>query len=246
MTVTLSNILKGKILFRSLGEFLDIPKEREKDNLMDDFIDLKVDNLTFSHNPFSNIIENYSCNFQKGCKYLLKGPSGSGKSTFVKCLSGMYDNYKGQICLNGIDINELSIASLRKYCIYVGQEERLFTGTIWENVTNGIDDKDYFDKVVKITELDKVIKNRPLKENTALLEGATNLSGGEKARLILARALYRRPSILIIDEVLSSVSEDMEKRIVERLLKEDGLTLIYITHRNKERLFKNIITFGKE
>lgn len=246
LTITLSNILKGKILFRSLGEFLDIPKEREKENLVEDFLELKVDSLTFSHDPFNNIIENFSFKFQKGHKYLLKGPSGSGKSTFVKCLAGVYENYKGHICLNGKDINEISLSSLRKYCIYVGQEERLFTGTIWENVTNGFEDRDYFDKVIKITELDKVIKSRPLKENTALLEGATNLSGGEKARLILARALYRRPSILIIDEVLSSVSDDMERRIIERLNRVDGLTLIYITHRNKDRLFENIIKFGKE
>ena len=105
---------------------------------------------------------------------------------------------------------------------------------------------DRFQYISNITLLDEAINKRRDKEYTTVLEGASNLSGGERARLILARALYKKPKILIIDETLSSVNEDMEETILKNLLSIENMSLIYITHRNKEKMFKTIINFRKD
>ena len=94
--------------------------------------------------------------------------------------------------------------------------------------------------------MEEVIKSHQSGIDTAILEGATNFSGGEKARIYLARALYKKPSILIIDETLSAIGEELEDKIIRKLLDNKDLTLIYITHRNKEKLFKNQIIFRKD
>lgn len=202
--------------------------------------------MSYSYDSVSANIKNFSYNFQKGDKVLLRGPSGIGKSTLVKCLSGVLDNYEGSITINGIDVKKMGPSKRRQYIVYVGQEERLFRRSIEENVTLGIMDEKWFNEVVKRTRLQGVLEKRVNGRRTALLEGATNLSGGERARVILARALYKKPAVLIIDETLSSVGGELEDEIIENLKSLDDLTLIYITHRDKEKMFDKTITFRKD
>lgn len=243
---TISLFFKDKASFRSLCEFLDIEEEKKSDDSTLEFKNVCIKDLSYSYDSVSANIKNFSYNFQKGDKVLLRGPSGIGKSTLVKCLSGVLDNYEGSITINGIDVKKMGPSKRRQYIVYVGQEERLFRRSIEENVTLGIMDEKWFNEVVKMTGLQRVLERRVKGQQTALLEGATNLSGGERARVILARALYKKPAVLIIDETLSSVGGELEDEIIENLKSLDDLTLIYITHRDKEKMFDKTITFRKD
>lgn len=240
-----SSFIKGKVLFRSISEFLDIENDRCSSSLQLDFKRLEISNLSYSYDNYYYKVKDFSLVINRGDKYLLKGPSGIGKSTLVKCIAGRYDGYDGKILIDGIDVSKKSV-SLRNYIVYVGQEERLFSGTIRENIEGSVRNEELYKKVVSLTELEEVFESRIQGADTSILEGATNISGGEKARIYLARALLKNPSILIVDETLSAVGEEMENRILERLIAEEDLTMIYITHRNKEKLFKKKITFRKE
>ncbi len=243
---TFTQFLKGRAIFRNICEFIDVEEEKDFPTYNGDFKSMKIDDLSYSYDHYRKTIKNVSLKIVRGEKILLKGPSGIGKSTLAKAISGKLKDYGGKIYLNDKDITSISVKSLRNYCVYIGQEEKLFTTTIFDNVVQINPDKDRFEKVSKIVKMDDLIDKRREKENTNLLEGASNLSGGERARIILGRALYKNPPILIIDETLSSVSEQMEDEILDNLLKMPELTLIYITHRNKEAKFKKIIEFRKD
>lgn len=243
---TFTQFLKMKAMFMETCEFLDVQEEKTHPTYEEPLKYLEIKNFSYAYDHFHFLFKNFSLKIEKGDKILLKGPSGIGKSTLVKAMSGRLDTYDGRIRINDKDIKELAIKSLKNYCLYVGQEEKLFTGSIFENIVQVAPDKERFDSVSRVTMADEIWKYRRDGENTALLEGASNLSGGEKARIVLARALYKQPAILIIDETLSSVSEAMETAILENLMAMPELTLIYITHRNREKNFKKIIEFRKD
>lgn len=243
----LEELAKFKALLRNISEFYDL-----KTDLMTDCHELgplhrlDIDNLSYSYNNLDYKIKNFSYNFKLGENYLIKGPSGIGKSTIVKCLSGFDLSFDGDITINGLSIKNLSNKYIKENIIYIGQEETLFTMSIFDNIALKDKDKSLFDRIAKITFLDEIISSKRSKENTALLENASNLSGGERARIILARALYHKPKILIIDETLSSIGESQENEIIKNLLSLKNISIIYITHRNKDNLFKNIIELRKE
>lgn len=246
MLDTFLQFLKGKAIFRSICEFIDVDEEKSEPIYNEPFKGIRIEDFSYSYDHYHETIKNFSCEIKRGEKILVSGPSGIGKSTLVKALSGRLNNYEGTICLNDLDIKSMAVKSLKDYCLYVGQEERLFSKSIFENVVQVEPNKERFDIVSRVTMMDELIDKRRDKENTNLLEGASNLSGGEKARVILARALYKNPAVLIIDETLSSVGEEMEDAILDNLLELPALTLIYITHRNKEAKFKKIIEFRKD
>lgn len=238
--------LKGKAIFHNTCEFHDIMEERDGLDFLSNLENINIKNLKFTYNFYKDTLNDFSCIIKHGDKILLKGPSGIGKSTFVKILSGRLDNYDGQIFLNNTNLKDISMKSIRDNIIYIGQEEKLFTKTIRENITSlNVDQSELLD-VAKITYLDEIVDKRVNGYDTELLEGASNISGGEKARIILARALIKKPKVLIIDELLSSLSENMENQILNNILEIDDLILIYITHRNKDNIFEKIIEFRKD
>ena len=243
---TMPEFIKSKSVFRATSEFLDVDMERCTGDMNFTFKKLKIDNLTYSYDYYRDTLKNFNLSIDSGEKILLNGPSGIGKSTLAKCMSGYIDGYAGNISFNDCDLNDISLASLRKHVIYIGQNEKIFSTSIKDNICMGLKSEEGLNKVARLVRLDSVIDKRIEKENSSILEGGANLSGGEKARIFLARALYRKPDILIIDETLSSISEDMEDAIIRDLLKLDNLTLIYITHRDKSHLFKKILSFRKE
>lgn len=246
LILTYEDFLKGKAIFRNVCEFNDVSEERLLHYYDLPFTNMLISHLSFSYDRLHYTIKDFSYCLRKGEKLLLSGPSGIGKSTLVKCISGRIDNYEGNIYLNCRNINTIGISCLRNYIVYISQEETLFRKSIYDNVTFGIDNKELFNSISRLTLLDEVISSKMDKENTMLMENASNLSGGEKARLVLARALFKQPDLLIIDETLSSINEEMEDIILNNLLSIPDLSLIYITHRDKEKFFENIIKFRKD
>ena len=233
-----------KTIFRDSSEFLDIGGEVGTIDFNENIKRINVKQLSYSYDHIHSSINNISFDIKPNDKVFLKGKSGIGKSTIARCMAGIYDDYDGAILLNGINIKDINPILLKNKITYISQNEKLFKGTIKDNITMG-NNSDDLDNILDITLSRDIIVKKLGGINSMILENATNLSGGERARIILARALLNKPEVLIIDETLSSISEADEDKIIKMLLKTD-LTIIYITHRDKEKLFNKVIELRKD
>ncbi len=236
---------KGKAIFRSICEFYDLKTETLTPTYNKPLDTLKIENLSYSYNKIDKNLLNFSYKLKYGDKVLIKGSSGIGKSTLVKCISKLLTDYEGDIYINDCNTADMSIKSLKNYVTYIGQEEHLFTASIKDNIVldSEVENLDY---IYKMTLLDRVIAKKRNRDDTMLLSDGINLSGGERSRVILARALAKNPQVLIIDETLSTLGSDDENTILKNLLSMKNISLIYITHRNKDTMFQKIIEFRKD
>ena len=159
---------------------------------------------------------------------------GSGKTTLAKLLVRLYEQEKGSIKFDTVDIKEFSINQIRNNISYISQNTFLFSGTIRENLLFGNSDANDNDisQVCKICELEEYINSLPLKFNTRIEENGKNLSGGQKQRLAIARALLKKPEILIMDEATSNL-DYVTERSIEKTINNfsKNLTTIIIAHR---------------
>ena len=233
-----------KASFHKLSEFLNIPKEKQEKGI--EVISegsITFENLDFSYNKFSNILQNVSFQIKKGEKVLLSGPSGSGKSTICKLLSRYYDGYTGNLKINFMSELDYSLDAIRAGILYIGQNESLFTGSIRDNILSyrKVSEAEFL-KVVDICKLEEIVEKRPNRYHTILNASLNNLSGGEKQRIILARGLLKRAEIIILDEALSEVNETLEKEILQNIFKNyPDKTLLYVSHKNVYDCFSKII-----
>lgn len=233
-----------KASFYKLSDFLSISKE-EEDTGLDDIGDgsIKVTNLSYSYNHYTFILENVNFQINAGEKVLLFGPSGCGKSTLCKILYRNINNYTGNIVFHETSEKDFKLNSIRNNILYVGQNEKLFTGSIYENIIcfrNIPDEK--FKIVCKICKLEEIVNKRPNRYHTLINASLNNLSGGEKQRIILARALLKEAKILILDEALSEVNIEIEKSILDNLFQYyKNKTIIYVTHKDVLDKFEKVI-----
>ena len=205
--------------------------------------DILVKNLSYAYNDIDYIIKNFSCKIKKEDKVLLKGVSGSGKSTLCNIISRQVSYNQGNIYLGSKELNTIDINDYRKNITYVGQKDSLLTDTIYNNINfeRKVSDKEFIN-ICKICEIDKIVKNRFCNMQTVINDQSSNISGGEKQRIILARGLIQSGSIIILDEALSEVNIDMEKRIIKRIFKYfKGKTIIFVSHKEYGKLFKHVI-----
>ena len=234
------NLIKASII--KVNEFLIIKEEKEGKE--QEFIngDISIKNLNYSYDDYHNIINDINIYISKNEKVQIKGRSGTGKSTICQILAKILDNYKGTITINDINIKDYSLKTIRKNIRYVSQNEKLYTDTIENNIImNNKISKAELNKILEVTKVDEIINKKSLRLNAMLLDGGFNLSGGEKERLILARALITKPQILILDETLSEVNEDLELEILTNI--KDYLsnsTIIYISHHKQIPNFRSI------
>ncbi len=207
---------------------------------------INVKNLTYSYENITNVIDNKSFFIKNKSLTLLKGSSGKGKSTFIKLLKRYLSDYFGEIYIGEYNIKDIKKEVLNNSIMYVSQKENLFTSTIKDNINivKNINDKKY-SKILKITLTEEIINKKYERDNFYIEEGGFNLSGGEKQRIILSRALTKDFNYLVLDEALSEVDYETEKQIINNLKKYyKDKTIIYISHNEKIiPLFKNIIEF---
>ncbi|MFC2010112.1 ABC transporter ATP-binding protein [Chloroflexota bacterium] len=192
------------------------------------------ENVSFSYNSMAPTLKDVSFNVQPGQLIALLGGSGSGKSTIANLISRFYDVTGGRITVDGTDIRDVTLASLRKNIGIAQQDIFLFSSTIRGNITYGDVDasEEQIEAVSKAAHLHDFILTMPDGYDTWVGERGLTLSGGEKQRLAIARTLLINPSILILDDSMSSVDAETEKLIREalnRLIK--GRTTFIITHR---------------
>ena len=192
------------------------------------------DNVSFSYNSLGAALKDVSFEVKPGQLVALLGRSGSGKSTVANLLSRFYDVTGGRILIDGTDIRDVTLASLRKNVVTAQQDVFLFSATIKENIAYGATDAD-MDKIIEVSKaayLHDFISSLPDGYNTWVGERGDTLSGGEKQRLSIARTLLVDPIILILDDSTASVDAETEKLIrqaLDRLI--EGRTTFIITHR---------------
>jgi ATP-binding cassette, subfamily B, heavy metal transporter len=190
-------------------------------------------NVTFRYGS-RTIFEEFNLTVKPGEKVALVGSSGAGKSTLIKLLYRLYDPQEGSITVDGVDIRTVQQESLRSELAIVPQECVLFDDTIYNNIAfskPGATRQEVF-AAMKFSQLDKFIADLPQKENTIVGERGVKLSGGEKQRVSIARAILANKKILVLDEATSSLDSETEHDIQQALVKlMKGRTAVIIAHR---------------
>jgi ATP-binding cassette subfamily B protein len=181
------------------------------------------------------VLEAISLDVEAGQTIAIVGKTGSGKSTLLSLLARLHDPPPGTVLIDGIDVRELPLATLRRAIGFVPQEPFLFSDTIAENVAFGAleaPDEDLVRTVAEIARLDLDVMAFPEGYRTRIGERGITLSGGQRQRTAIARALYIDPRILVLDDSLSAVDTHTEDEILERLRDvRRGRTTFIVSHR---------------
>ena len=195
---------------------------------------IKFRDVTFSYDGIRNVLKTVSFDVEPGEMIGLVGPSGSGKSTLVNLICRFYDVAEGSITVDGTDVRELDLHSLRKQIGVVLQEPYLFHGTIAENIAYGQPEAtlDNIIEASRAANAHEFICSFPDAYDSVVGERGLTLSGGERQRISIARAILNKPRLLILDEATSSVDTETEKKIQEAMQRlVAGRTTFAIAHR---------------
>lgn len=196
--------------------------------------ELRLKDVTFAYRDREPVIKNLSLHIEAGQTIAIVGSTGSGKSTLVKLLLRLYEIEAGTITLDGIDIRQANLSSLRGAMGLVSQDVFLFHGSVLENIKYGSPDATLTDAIAaaKIAEAHDFIEKLPQTYETIVGERGQKLSGGQRQRLAIARAILKDPPILILDEATSSVDNETEAAIARSLeYITQNRTTIAIAHR---------------
>jgi ABC-type multidrug transport system fused ATPase/permease subunit len=198
---------------------------------------INVKNLTFSYDD-NTVLKGINLKIELGKKYLIAGGSGSGKSTLMKVLNKYYSDYSGSILFNNTDSLEVDKRSLNNIISYVPQSAMLFNGSIKDNITMFSDFSD--ETVIKAAEKAELhsLGNNILNLKDIIEENGKNISGGEKQRIELARSFLRGKKVLMLDEATSNLDKITRFKVEERILDDESLTVIIISHNYDENTLK--------
>ena len=221
--------------------FLEIlrtePEITDKDNaidLTDVEGEIKFNNVSFSYNDKTEVLKDINLTIYKGQTIALVGPSGSGKTTFCSLIPRFYEVNDGSITIDGIDIRDVTLESLRRNIGMVQQDVYMFSGTVEENILYGKPDaaKEEVINAAKLANAHDFIMELENGYNTFVGERGAKLSGGQKQRISIARAFLKNPPILILDEATSALDNESERLVQESLkILAKGRTTLIIAHR---------------
>ena len=233
------SIQEASISLKRISEIYEVEKEQDEDDFEKVKIekidgDIELNNITFRYGSRSPVLKDVSIKIPKGKKVALVGESGSGKTTISKLILKYYTPEEGKINVNGYNIEELDLYNLRQNISYVPQNVELFSGSIKDNITLGRPNASY-EEIKAACEnagCSEFIERLPGKYGTFLEESGGGLSGGEKQRLALARALIKKPKFMILDEATSNLDFISEAKIFNTLFKKGrNITMLIIAHR---------------
>ena len=228
---------QASIAVKRLGDIMDAPGEPRAlapSRAADGRAEIRIVELSFRYSPEHPFLyRNLSLALKPGRLTVLTGPSGCGKSTLAKLMLGFYPPSEGSITIDGRDIRNLAANELRRHFGVVPQETRLFSGSVYENLI-AANPGASFDDVVRacrIAEIHDVIDKLPQGYDTAIGEHGAGLSGGQKQRLAIARAVLKRPKVLLFDEATSSLDAQTAERFAHTVNQLKGkVTIHFIAH----------------
>ena len=208
--------------------------------------EIKFENVNFGYLPDRQILKNLNLTIPAGKKVAIVGPSGCGKSTLLRLLFRFYDTQGGKITIDGQDIRDVSLDSLRQSIGVVPQDTPLFNNTIEHNIRYGRIDASQEDvrKAAQRAHIDGLIDRLPKGWDTMVGERGMMISGGEKQRLAVARLLLKDPPLLFFDEATSALDTYTEQAILQNInsiLKEKSRTSVFVAHRLRTILDSDII-----
>lgn len=231
-------IAKGIESVNSIGEVLledDIEQNEGKEIIKDIYGEFDFKDVTFRYNNIDRpVLHNLNLHVDKGETIALVGESGAGKSTILNLVIGFNQVNSGEVLIDGHNMKDIDLRLYRKHLAVVPQTSILFSGTIRDNITYGVDNVDEatLDEIVKAANLTDLINSLPDGLDTMVGEHGGKLSGGQRQRISIARALIRNPKVIVLDEATSALDSISEKLIQEALnnLTKDRTTFI-VAHR---------------
>lgn len=249
----ITSFSKARTSYRRIANFLDLPiTVIDKEGAIEKDIkgDIRFVNFSFSYQGASKeSLSNISLAIKQGEMIGVVGTVGSGKSTFVNALLRLYNVNEKQIFLDGVDIMDLKIDSVRKSISFAPQDNFLFSGTVKENIT--FDEENYdeskFLTALSSSDIKKDLDTFEKGVDTVLAENGATISGGQKQRIALARAYYKDSNILILDDVVSAVDLKTEKNIISSLkkLRKDKTTIIVASRVSTVMNMDKIVVLNK-
>ncbi|EEB7979986.1 peptidase domain-containing ABC transporter [Escherichia coli] len=196
-------------------------------------ISLETNGLSYRYDSQSApIFSALSLSVAPGESVAITGASGAGKTTLMKVLCGLFEPDSGRVLINGIDIRQIGINNYHRMIACVMQDDRLFSGSIRENICGFAEemDEEWMVECARASHIHDVIMNMPMGYETLIGELGEGLSGGQKQRIFIARALYRKPGILFMDEATSALDSESE-HFVNVAIKNMNITRVIIAHR---------------
>lgn len=228
-----------KISLERINEIHDGKNEESNENQVHNFKGektLSIDNVNFKYNPhaLSNTLEGISFNIPRGKVTAIVGASGSGKTTLIKLMLGYYPVISGKITIAGRNINKYNLKWWRRHCGVVMQDGVIFSESIARNiaVADGDIDTERLEQAARIANIHDYVMSLPLKYDTLIGQDGVGLSQGQKQRILIARAVYKNPDFIFLDEATNALDAKNERAIVENLDEfYKGRTVVVVAHR---------------
>ena len=231
---SLSKRMACKPLFAKISEIIQTESDNSQGESIDNINEITISNLKFRYDD-KVILNDITYKFDKNKSYAIVGTSGSGKTTLINLLLGKYNNYTGNIHYNNTELREISIDSLFEISSFVEQNVFVFDDSIINNITMYSNiDEELLSEAINKSGLAKLIEEKGPDYRCG--ENGCNLSGGEKQRISIARALVKKSQLLLLDEATSALDNETSASITNNLLAIDNTTKIMITHRLDEEL----------
>ena len=234
-----SQYQESKGSMEALQKILDTPAEEKPEHptTVGTVERIKFEDVSFSYAGGGDAVEEIAFELRAGTSSAFVGPSGAGKTTLVKLLVGLYEPTKGRVTVNGTDTRSIDLGALRRRIGYVSQETQLFAGTIRENllfVNPEATDEECLTAIEQVA-MSSILERTGEGLNTRIGESGIKISGGERQRLAIARALLRKPDLIIFDEATSNLDSMTEKSItdtIKRISKaHPELMIVMVAHR---------------
>jgi ATP-binding cassette subfamily B protein len=227
-------IVSSRRLFEVLAAGSTVPEKSGAEALPPGPGAVRFVNVGFGYNRAKPVLHDVSFDVPGGSMVAIVGPTGAGKTTLVNLVSRFYDVHIGRILIDGVDVRDVSLASLRTQVSFVFQETYLFSATVAENIAYGRPgiSRGDVEAAARLAQAHEFIENLPQGYDSMLGERGASLSGGQRQRLAIARAILTNPRVLILDDATASVdpeTEDLIRRAMRFVMK--GRTTFVIAHR---------------
>lgn len=240
----------GQVSCKRVAQVLDeqpqIVEAKDAKRVIFKKAEVRFKDISFGYRPQEYVLRDISFSIGSGSHIALVGPSGCGKTTILSLLLRLYDPWKGEIFIDGYNIKDLKLSSLKEQIGIALQEPFLWNDSIENNIRYAKEDanREGIIRVAQMTGVDEFVKDLPAGYETIIGENACKISEGQKQRIAIARALVKKPKILILDEAMSSLDSASEERILLNIKQnQKDTTLIIVSHRLSAVMSADLVYF---